>query len=44
MEPAVTANDYNQQSICIVSISDREGDNLPLVQSKRMLSSLFILK
>jgi len=43
MEPAVTANDYNQHSICIVSVSDREGDNLLLVQSIRVLFPLFTL-
>lgn len=44
MEPAVTANDYNQQSICIISVSDWEGDNLLLVQRNRMLLSLFVLR
>lgn len=44
MEPTVTANDYNQQPICIVSILDREGNNLLLVRSNRVLFSLFIPK
>lgn len=40
----ITANDYNQQPICIVSILDREGNNLLLVRSNRVLFSLFIPK